>query len=169
MKKEEEKVKFRLFQDLIRPCIIGFALGWICMRFIGSSFYVTGTSMEPTIHDEQRCFLNKVTDYADSYNRCDVVVVEEASVNSKYIIKRIIGLPGESISIHDGHVYVNGDILDEPYITCEMADYDIYKYYNNVILEEDEYFIMGDNRNVSSDSRVFGPIKESQIVGTVIY
>lgn len=123
--------------------------------FIFSPIRVNGTSMYPTLQDKEFMILNKIS-LKQGINRFDIVVVQE---NNKYIIKRVIGLPGESVMYKDNKLYINGKAVEDNYSKTTTNDFD------NVILGENEYFVMGDNRAVSSDSRIIGPVNIKNIKG----
>lgn len=111
--------------------------------------------MHPTLQDKEFMILNKIS-LKQGINRFDIVVVQE---NNKYIIKRVIGLPGESVMYKDNKLYINGKVVEDNYSKTTTNDFD------NVVLGENEYFVMGDNRAVSSDSRIIGPVNIKNIKG----
>lgn len=123
--------------------------------FFFSPIRVNGTSMYPTLQDKEFMILNKIS-LKQGINRFDIVVVQE---NNKYIIKRVIGLPGESVMYKDSKLYINGKVIEDNYSKTTTNDFD------NVVLGENEYFVMGDNRAVSSDSRIIGPVNIKNIKG----
>lgn len=123
--------------------------------FFFSPIRVNGTSMYPTLQDKEFMILNKIS-LKQGINRFDIVVVQE---NNKYIIKRVIGLPGESVMYSDNKLYINGKVIEDNYSKTTTNDFD------NVILGENEYFVLGDNRIVSKDSRVIGPVNIKNIKG----
>lgn len=123
--------------------------------FFFSPIRVNGTSMYPTLQDKEFMILNKIS-LKQGINRFDIVVVQE---NNKYIIKRVIGLPGESVMYKDNKLYINGKVIEDNYSKTTTNDFD------NVVLGENEYFVMGDNRAVSSDSRIIGPVNIKNIKG----
>lgn len=123
--------------------------------FFFSPIRVNGTSMYPTLQDKEFMILNKIS-LKQGINRFDIVVVQE---NNKYIIKRVIGLPGESVMYKDNKLYINGKVIEDNYSKTTTNDFD------NVILGENEYFVMGDNRAVSKDSRIIGPVNIKNIKG----
>ena len=123
--------------------------------FFFSPIRVNGTSMHPTLQDKEVMILNKIS-LKQGINRFDIVVVQE---NNKYIIKRVIGLPGESVMYKDNKLYINGKVIEDNYSKTTTNDFD------NVVLGENEYFVMGDNRAVSSDSRIIGPVNIKNIKG----
>ncbi|HLF25174.1 MAG TPA: signal peptidase I [Anaerolineae bacterium] len=121
-------------------------------------FKIDGTSMEPSLHDSEYVIVDKVTYLIGRPQRGDVVVFARDGDPKDYI-KRVIGLPGETVQISDGHVLVNGQVLAEPYVAPANVTYSAQ------YLGEDEYFVMGDNRGNSTDSRQFGPIQADDIIG----
>ncbi len=139
--------------------------------FLGSPFIVNGASMDPSFETWDYLIIDKFTyKFLHEPKRGDVAIFVAPVSNHKYFIKRIIGLPGEKIEIKDGHVFVynkkypEGFELKEPYISTTNLSYDNIKH----TLNEDEYFVMGDNRAGSYDSRYWGPLKRSAIIGRPI-
>lgn len=124
------------------------------------SFYiVNGNSMLPNVHDKEIKLVNKMV---KKYKRGDIVIVKN-NRGQYLMIKRIIGLPGERLDVIYDDVYINDKKLDESYVnqSDEKSDF----YIRNIRLKEDEYYVMGDNRNDSIDSRELGPLKKSDIIG----
>ncbi len=114
--------------------------------------------MKNTLKDNDILLLYKL----GSIKRNDIVVLDE-SYDNEIIIKRIIGLPGETVAIKNGKIYINNKEYDDKFAYGETSDYD------KITLGDDEYFILGDNRIVSKDSRYFGPVKEKEIIGKAIF
>lgn len=150
--------------------------------FIGSLFIVTylfilqpnqvkGASMEPTFHSGDYIFTSKVTYKFRKYERGDVVVFKSPKNPDIEYIKRIIGLPGDKIVIQSGEVYVNGNLIQEPYISAKTNTWEggFVKEGAVVLVPDDELFVMGDNRPRSSDSREFGTVPMNSIIGQVFY
>ncbi len=131
-------------------------------------FYVDGPSMEPSFYTSQRVIVSRVNFMLADPERGDILVFQSPDNPgiSPPLIKRVIGLPGETVDIHDNHVYINGNELDEPYINEENSTSQGRN--NPVTLGPDEYFVMGDNRNHSRDSRIFGPVNRSTIIGEAV-
>ena len=148
--KEDKLVKFVL--ELI-PYLVILVVVVVIRTYICTPIIVSGPSMQPTLDGGELMLLNKLS----SFDRFDVVVVD---IETEEIIKRIIALPGETITCERGIVYVNGKRQDEEYSQGYTFDFE------KITLAEDEYFVMGDNREDSKDSRMIGPIKEDQIKGT---
>lgn len=126
--------------------------------FIATPVRVDGDSMNKTFKNGDILILYKLSEI----KRFDVIVLHEEKDNEK-IIKRIIGMPGDTVAIKDGEIYINDEKIDDEYAYGMTSDYD------RITLKSDEYFILGDNRLISKDSRYFGPIKEKEIKGKVVF
>ena len=152
-----EKTK-NILKNLI-PYIVMFSLfGIFYMNF--RVVWIDGSSMYPTLKDRQ-IHLMKVS---DNVERGDIVVVK-SDVLDTVIIKRMIALPGDTIEISKNVIYVNGEAIEEPYIAEAMTTKDVSLYK----LQEDEYFVCGDNRNHSTDSRHIGPITSKELMGRYLF
>jgi signal peptidase I len=146
--------------------VIGGALAvaLVIQAFLVQAFYIPSSSMEPTLNVGDRVIVNKLSYDLHDVNRGDLIVFERpdgAEGDIKDLIKRVIGLPGETVEIRNGTVIVDGRVLDEPY----LADDEILADFAPVQVPEGHVFVMGDNRDDSRDSRVFGSIAEDSIVG----
>lgn len=141
------------FKEIL-PYLIIIAIVIIIRTFIVTPVRVTGTSMNPTLEEGEIMFLNKTC----SINRWNIVVVD-SSVEGDNIIKRVVGMPGDSIEVVDGKLYINDTETADVYGSGKTTDF------NKVYLGNDEYYVLGDNRMVSLDSRVFGKIKRKNIKG----
>ena len=142
----------------ILPYVLIIIAVILIRTFIITPVRVDGASMDQTLEDGQILLLYKLAnvDYGD------IVVLDEEK-EGEIIIKRIIGMPGDTVSIRDNTIYVNGEEVEEDYAYGETSDYE------EITLDYDEYFILGDNRPISKDSRYFGPVKEDEIIGKVIF
>lgn len=126
--------------------------------FIATPVRVDGDSMNKTFKNGDILILYKLS----KIKRFDVIVLHEEKDNEK-IIKRVIGMPGDTVAIKDGEIYINDEKIDDEYAYGMTSDYD------RITLKSDEYFILGDNRLISKDSRYFGSIKEKEIKGKVVF
>ncbi|MFW6126170.1 MAG: signal peptidase I [Chloroflexota bacterium] len=133
---------------------------FFAVQFTVQSCQVDGSSMEPSFHDGQRVLVVKAAYWFGEPQRGDVVIFPSNSNPNENLIKRVIGLPGETIEIEDNHVYIDGDPLQEPYI-ADLPD----STYHSTEIPQGQYFVMGDNRNHSNDSRSWGPVPGGQIAG----
>lgn len=136
--------------------IIGIVI--LIRIFVITPVKVDGASMNPTLVDGEVVMLNKLS---KDYERFDVVVVNYADTK---LIKRIIGLPGEHIKFINNKLYINNKLVHDVKLDTKTSNFDI-KQINYDVIPEDSYFVVGDNRNNSTDSRIIGPIKKSDVVG----
>ncbi len=138
---------------------------FLIIEFVGQRTQVSGRSMEPTLHDGDNLIVDKISYRFRDPERFDIIVFPYQYEDHTYYIKRIIGLPGETVQIVDGKIYINGEVLEENY-GKEVIE-DPGRAAEPIVLGDDEYFVLGDNRNNSSDSRVekVGNIKRSDIIG----
>lgn len=128
--------------------------------FVLSTTSVVGTSMDPTLKEEEILIVETITPKLNKHKRFEIAIVKYT--NPKSIIKRIIGLPGEKVTYKDNILYINDHKVEESFTKAgEVKDLEI-------TLKEDEYYVIGDNRAASTDSRVFGPIKKEDITGKAI-
>ena len=138
--------------------------------FIAQPFLVSGPSMDPTFADGQYLIVDEISSYFRAPQRLDVLIFKPPVNEKKFYIKRLIGLPGETVTIKDDIVtiknteYPTGFVLAEPYVNTE-SPFPPLPIDHTWTLGPDEYFMLGDNRNQSSDSRVWGPISKKEIVG----
>ncbi len=123
--------------------------------------------MEPNFHDYQYLIIDELTYRFQEPERGQVVVMRDPADHNKYFIKRIVGLPGDTVLIQNGDVYLNGDQLDETTYLDSSVETFASNGNDEVTLGSDEYFVMGDNRPASYDSRRFGAVKQSEFVGRV--
>ncbi len=168
--------------DWLRTICIGVIVGVLIVVFVIQRDNVYGESMMPTLNSGDIIFTQKISTYFNSYDRGDIVVLNGKDMpgytHSEYLIKRIVGLPGETVRIADGSVYIkpkDGDefyLLEENYLPEGLAttvmEYGLSKGYDEITLADNEYFCLGDNRPVSNDSRTLGPFTEDRIVAVAV-
>lgn len=139
------------------------------IKYVAQRTVVDGQSMEPTLQNADNLIVDKISYRFSDPERFDVVVFPPyENAGKTYYIKRIIGLPGETIHIDvDGNIYINGEILTEGYGKEVIQPFALGRASGEIVLGEDEYFVMGDNRNNSTDSRsdLVGNVKRSQLIG----
>lgn len=146
--------------------LVVLLLTYLVITFVGQRTRVNGSSMEPTLQNEDNLIVDKISYRFRDPERYDIIVFPFQYKPKTYYIKRIIGLPGETVHIDsEGTIYINGEVLDENYGKEVMKNPG--RAYDPITLGEDEYFVLGDNRNDSSDSRVeeVGNIKRKNIIG----
>ncbi len=165
-KKVEEVNYTKEIVEMILYFIVVICSVLFIHHFVGQQIEVSGSSMESTLHNEDHLILEKVTYQFDEPKRFDIVVFRPYEVDKEmYYIKRVIGLPGETVQIIGSDIYINDELLNEDYGKDAIADGGIAN--EKITLGEDEYFLMGDNRNNSKDSRdsSVGPVENSAIIG----
>ena len=147
-------------------CVLGAV--WLVITFVGHRTEVEGASMENTLHNGDNLIVDKLSYHFRDPERFDIIVFPFQYQANTYYIKRIIGLPGETVQImEDGSIYINGEKMEESYGREVIQPETIGRAAEPIVLGEDEYFVMGDNRNNSSDSRtdIVGNIKREDIIG----
>ena len=173
--------------DIVETLVLALVI-FVGVRSVVLNFRVEGSSMEPSLHNGEMLIVNRQVythfpsneflrsipfigqEDSDSWylfhppQRGDIVVFQPPLMHSEPYIKRIIGLPGEEVSVHDGGVYIDGKRLDEPYVNSLTLSQGITTN-RPYVVEPDHVFVLGDNRNNSSDSRVFGSVPISSIIG----
>ena len=146
---------------IIGVCVFVFLI----LHFVGQRTVVNGSSMDTTLANGQNLVMDKLSYRFHDPERYDIIVFPYQHAENTYYIKRIIGLPGETVQVIDGYMYINGKKLDEHYGAEVMEDPGIAA--EPIILGDDEYFVLGDNRNHSSDSRVasVGVLTRDMLIG----
>lgn len=147
---------------------VAILLGFLLVRYGAEKMTVSGTSMETVLNHEDSVIIDKVTGKIRGYQRFDVVAFQQnGREHDFYNIKRIIGLPGETVQISGGKIYIDGEELNDKYAVDTMANAGAAS--KEIVLEKDEYFVLGDNRNNSEDSRFasVGNVLKSEIIGRV--
>jgi len=172
-KKEEKPASFvseliDFAKDFVICCVVVFVL----CTYVIKPIQVRGSSMYPTLKDSSIGVSNLFGRKFGEIERFDIVIVYLAE-KDEYLVKRVIGMPGETVSYVDGRLYINGEPMDEPFLDTEYAE----TYSDGVFMEdvdpitlgEDEYYCLGDNRPHSSDSRYYGPFTEDQITSKGVF
>ena len=149
-----------------RDLILMLGMVIVVFIFLYQPVKVEGTSMNPFLSDQERIFINKFIYHFSPIDRGDVVVFWYPLDRSKSFIKRIIALPGETVEIRAGEIFVNGKMLADQFVPPGYLD---GSNYGPREIPEGEYFVMGDHRDSSNDSRVFGPVPRSYIYGKAVF
>ena len=171
---EKQKRKFnkQLFYELLSwgsVVLVSIFFSFMLVLFFGIKTSMVGTSMEPVIFNGQNVYINRVAYNLSSPKRGDVIVFKpNGNKNSHLYIKRVVGLPGETVQITNGHVYINGEVLTET-VAIETKEGGVAS--SEITLDTNEYFVLGDNRSNSEDSRSanIGNVKTSMIEGKAWY
>ena len=150
----------------VRDLLVSAAASVLIITFLYQPVRVEGTSMLPRLEDQDRLFINKFVYHFTSIERGDVVVFHYPRDPEKSYIKRVIALPGDRLRIVQGTVWVNGVALTESYVPDEFKD---NRSYAEIEVPQGSFFMMGDHRSISSDSREFGPVERSLIYGKAVF
>ena len=155
----------------ILTIVTAIVAAFLIRTFLFEPIRVDGNSMSDTLHDKELVFVTKPEYYIGSPSRLDVIICKYPGRHNQYFVKRLIALPGDTVEIRydaaagTNTLYVNGEVVDEPFLPPERTNSN--NVYPLTTLDENEYFVMGDNRDDSNDSRSIGPISRDQIVGHV--
>ncbi|MFC1614960.1 signal peptidase I [Patescibacteria group bacterium] len=165
---EESVSTMSVLWEIIRFALLALIIVVPIRMYIASPFIVSGSSMDPTFGNGHYLIVDQISYQFEEPERGDVIIFKYPNDPSKFFIKRVIGLPGETVDLRNGITVIKnktlpgGFTLDEPYVKFKKNDT------MTITLAEDEYFMMGDNRKASSDSRVWGPLKEEFIKGEAL-
>lgn len=161
-KEEKKKTVGQEILSWILTFAVAIALALVIRTFIFEPVRVDGHSMDYTLADNEYMIVTKYDYLLGEPERFDVVICHYPERGRTNFVKRLVGMPGDTVSMLNGTLYVNGEAIDEPYIT-NKANYNMQAY----TLKDDEYFVLGDNRSSSNDSHIIGPISREQIKGHV--
>jgi signal peptidase I len=164
-KVQEFQLAFEL-RSWFRNILIALAIAIFIVVFVVRPVKVEGTSMQPHLVDQERIFVNRFIYRFKDISRGDVVVFWYPKDRSKSFIKRVMGIPGDEVEIWQGAVYINGAKIDEPYLSPEYRD---YRSFQKVVVPAGQYFVLGDHRNSSNDSRSWGFVSQDLIYGKAIF
>lgn len=150
----------------VRDLALSLVIAGVVIVFLYQPVKVEGTSMMPWLVDQERIFINKFVYQIEDIGRGDVIVFRYPHDPTRSYIKRIIGLPGDTVAIEKGEVFINGKKLEEPYLIDEYRD-----RWNHAarVVPPNEYYVLGDHRNSSNDSRVWGPVPREFIYGKAVF
>ena len=147
-----------LIKEILETLLFTFFVIWF-VKSASQNFRIEGSSMEPTLHEGQYLIVNRLSYFLAEPERGDIIVLHFPNDRSRDFIKRIVGLPGDTVSINNGEVRVNNQLIDEPYIKDPSPNNQTWT------VTEDHFFVMGDNRRNSSDSRSWSFLPEEDIIG----
>lgn len=162
-----EPQKENFFTEIFKFAVIALFIVVPFRLFVAQPFIVSGESMSPTFETGEYLIVDQLSYRFDAPKRGDVVIFKYPRDTSKYFIKRLIGLPGETVEVRGSTVIIHGkdgkqtEQLDEPYV----AQGNDREFYGTTKLSDTEYFVMGDNRRASSDSRIWGPVPKADMIG----
>jgi len=151
-----------LLREIIETILLTVII-YLSVNFATGRFRIEGSSMEPSMHQDQYVLVDKISYKIGNPHRGDVVVFNYPLATERDFIKRVIGLPGETVTIRGGVVSIDGHPLQEPYI-AQPPDYE-----NSWTLGPDQYFVLGDNRNSSLDSHSWGPLDRHYLIGRALF
>ncbi len=154
------------FSGWLRDIVISLAVSAFFIIFLYQPVKVEGTSMMPTLQDQERVFINKFVYKLEPIERGDVIVFRYPRDPAKSYIKRVVAIAGDHVQIQAGIVFVNGQRLRENYVPRMYED---VRSYPDMIVPAHNYFVLGDHRNLSNDSRDFGPVDEDFIYGKAVF
>ena len=150
----------------VRDLLVSLAISAFIIIFLYQPVKVEGTSMMPGLEDQERIFVNKFVYRWEPIARGDIVVFRYPRDTSKSYIKRVIGVAGDRVRIENGQVYVNGEAVEEDYVPSDYAD---ARSYAEITVPRGAFFVLGDHRTMSNDSRDFGPVNERFIYGKAVF
>jgi len=154
------------FRGWAKDILLAVVIAILMVVFLYQPVKVEGTSMQPELVDQERIFVNKFVYHFEEIHRGDIVVFWYPKDPSKSFIKRVIGIPGDVVSIKNGRVYVNAQLLEERYVPRSYQDLDSFP---TVRVKEDHYYVLGDHRNASNDSRSWGLVPRKYIYGKAVF
>ena len=166
---EKKKVNLPVMKNAVvwmLEIAIVLAIAFVFVYYIGFRTSVVGQSMAPTLENKQEILVNRfIYSISDPKPNDIVVFLPNGNEKAHYYVKRVIGVPGDTVQIKDGAVYVNGELFEEKVETAAILDAELAS--EKIVLEEDEYFVLGDNRNNSEDSRYanIGNVKKEYMIG----
>src|SRR5215469_11588484 len=156
----------RILHSWVADLVFSILVAFFIILFAYQPVKVEGGSMEPGLEDQERIFINKLVYRWENVGRGDIVVFRYPRDPHKSFIKRVIALPGDTIRISFGHVYVNGKAVDESYVPDDFLD---ARSYPETVIPAETYFVLGDHRSMSNDSRDFGPVPRGNIYGKAVF
>ncbi|HBG22265.1 MAG TPA: signal peptidase I [Peptococcaceae bacterium] len=164
MSQETQRAKESIWKDILEAVILAIILAAVIRIWLFEPFYIPSPSMETTLMTNDRIIVNKFIYKINEPERGDIIVFQYPLDPERDFVKRVIALEGETIEVRDNYVYINGKRLEEPYIQDTMVS-----NFGPVRVPKDHLFVMGDNRNNSDDSRVWGALHTKYLVGKTVF
>jgi signal peptidase I len=164
--KESDSHQFPVVAIWARDLLVSLAISAFIIIFLYQPVKVEGTSMMPGLEDQERIFVNKFVYRWEPIQRGDIVVFRYPRDTTKSYIKRVIGIAGDRIRIESGQVYVNGEPVEEEYVPNDYVD---TRSYEEIVVPMNSFFVLGDHRSMSNDSRDFGTVNERYIYGKAVF
>ncbi len=150
-----------MLREVLETVLPALLIALLINVFVGQATRVEGQSMEPNLHSDQRLVVEKMSYRFHGPQRFDIVVIKMPEQGEELLIKRVVGLPGETVEFKDGRVYVNGEMLEESFTSEDTQP----GRESTIIVPPLHVFVLGDNRDRSNDSRSFGPVAIENIIG----
>lgn len=160
----ERRSGLSLIVEFVVIFVIAYVLAYGLQNYLLGNFQIQQHSMEPTLYENDRVLINRVVYWYSTPRRGDIIILLDPMGSDDDFVKRVIGEPGDTIAIKQGEVFVNGEKVEEPYLSQDRSPETL----GPLRIPKESYFVMGDNRSVSSDSRRFGPVKRENILGKVV-
>jgi signal peptidase I len=155
-----------MLRSWMRDLFFSISISLFIILFVYQPVKVEGGSMEPGLEDQERIFINKLAYRLENIQRGDIIVFRYPRDPRKSFIKRVVGLPGDRVRVSDGQVYLNGRRTVEPYVPENYLD---SRSFPEVKVPADSFYVLGDHRSMSNDSRDFGPVPRSYIYGKAVF
>ena len=153
------------FKYIILDILIAAVVSVLLITYVASAYKIEGNSMQTALRNQERIIISKLGLKNGGIERTDIIVLHKPDEPTRSIIKRVIGLPEEVIEIRKGDVYINNRLLLEPYLKKEKDLIYTSMTLKPLLIQKNHYFVLGDNRTLSLDSRVFGPVPQKYIYG----
>jgi signal peptidase I len=154
------------FRGWVKDILLAAIIAVLMVVFLYQPVKVEGTSMQPELIDQERIFVNKFVYHLEEIHRGDIVVFWYPKDPTKSFIKRVIGVPGDIVSVRNGQVFINGALLEEKYVPRGYQDLESFP---PMRVKEDHYYVLGDHRNASNDSRSWGLVPRKYIYGKAVF
>jgi signal peptidase I len=163
-----KKIK-QFFKYIVVDLLLAALIAFLLINYVISAVKVEGESMSPLLQDRDRVFISKLGVRRGKIARFDIVVIDAIGGGRKPLVKRVIGMPGEIVEMRQGEVYINYRLLTQGFLGQRPAAGGDTPAFKPLLIPKDHYFVLGDNRGVSRDSRTLGPIPKNRIQGKIFF